>query len=524
MPPVATQGQAGGVDGGNGRERYTLNMRLLIAARLSQLSDGQTGLDTQDAECGVWAKANGHTVVHTAADRKSGTSAPWDRPNLRPWVTEPARLAQYDAVLAYRLDRLSRGDDESTSDIEAWARRHGKQLLTVDGLEYPCEGDAGIRWDVTKRIAHQEWRNASERYRRMQRHLRSEGYLVGKPVYGFTPGPDPGRPASGHHILVLHPAEAAFIREAVSRYLAGASLREVCKWLDSAGSVPRSERAAATWSPSSLDKVFRNTSLIGRRSDENGRLIMRHEPVLDLETWDKLQAEMDRRAKRTGVAPAGTALLTGVAVCAICGGPMYRVACSGRRKDGSKNTNLYYRCHGSSRDRSTCRNLVPLAELDSWVDQQVRTNGGQVTEVRVTPGSGHDDEIAQVDADIAALDPDDTDWLAKVQEFRAERARLKALPSEPAVVSEEIAPFSVGDIWALLDPAQRREYLLSAGVTVRAVRGDYRLDGDPARLARALKLGPDEHARIWQALNENSPSGPGSSGRVLTTASAFSGP
>jgi hypothetical protein len=39
-------------------------------------------------------------------------------------------------------------------------------------------------------------------------------------------------------------------------------------------------------------------------------------------------------------------------------------------------------------------------------------------------------------------------------------------------------------------------------VTVRAVRGDYRLDGDPARLARALKLGPDEHARIWQALWE----------------------
>jgi site-specific DNA recombinase len=467
-------------------------MRLLIAARLSQLADGPTGLDTQDAECGAWAKANGHTVVHVAADRKSGTSAPWDRPNLRPWVTEPARMAQYDAVLAYRLDRLSRGDDESTTNIEQWARKNGKKLLTVDGLVFPCEGDDGIRWDVTKRIAHQEWKNASERYRRMQRYLIAGGHLVGKPPYGFR-----SVPSGGHSIMAPDPDEAAAIREVVSRYLAGASLNDVCKFLDENGFRPRHAR---TWSPSSLDKVLRNESLIGRRCDERGRLILKHDPILDTGTWNRLQAEMDRRASRTGVAPAATAMLTGVAVCGVCGSPMYRVASSTRRKDGSKNTNVYYRCHGTSRDRSQCRNMIRLAELDAWVSAQMSASTGHVIETTVTPGSGHDDAIAQVDADIAALDPDDPDWLAKVQAFRAERARLKALPSEPAQVREEVAPFTVGELWGLLDPAQRRGYLLSAGVTVRAVRGDYHLDGDPARLARGLALSPDERQRIWQQL------------------------
>ena len=497
MPPVAAQREAGRVDGGDGQNGYTLNMRILIAARLSQLADGQTGLDTQDAECGAWAKANGHIIVHVAADRKSGTSAPWDRPNLRPWVTEPARLAQYDAVLAYRLDRLSRGNDESTSDIEAWAREQDKQLLTVDGLVYPCEGTDAIRWDVTKRISHQEWLSASERYRRMQRYLRSSGYLVGKPPYGFRPAP-----SGDHSTMEPDPAEAAFVREAAERYVAGASLRELCKWLDGAGSRPRGERAAATWSPSSLDKVLRNTSLIGRRCDSQGRLIMKHDPILDQGTWDRLQAEMDRRAVRKGHPTTTTAMLTGVAVCGHCGSPMYRVASSGRRKDGSKNTNLYYRCHGTSRDRSDCRNMVPLAELDAWVDAQMSASTGHVTETTVTPGSGHDDAIAQVDADIAALDPDDPDWLAKVQAFRADRAALKALPSEPARVTEEVAPFTVGDMWGLLDPAQKRGYLVAAGVRVRAVRADYQLDGDPARLARALDLAPDERERIWQQLRE----------------------
>ena len=68
-------------------------MKLLIAARLSQLSDGQTGLDTQDAESTAWAEREGHEVVHVAVDRKTGTSPIWDRKNLRPWVTEDARLA-----------------------------------------------------------------------------------------------------------------------------------------------------------------------------------------------------------------------------------------------------------------------------------------------------------------------------------------------------------------------------------------------------------------------------------------------
>ena len=155
-------------------------MRVIIPARLSQTSEGQTGIESQTDEATRYADGQGWTVVATVADHKSGTVPPWKRPKLRAWVTEPGRLAQYDAVLAYRLDRLTRGDNASTNAIEDWATRNGKQLLTTDGLVFPCEGNDGIRWDVAKRIAHQEWLEASERYRRMQRTLRAAGYWVGR--------------------------------------------------------------------------------------------------------------------------------------------------------------------------------------------------------------------------------------------------------------------------------------------------------------------------------------------------------
>ena len=71
-------------------------------------------------------------------------------------VYDRGRIALYDGVWpTARPPR--RGDDASTSAIEEWARVHNKLLLTEDGLIYPCEGTDGIRWDISKRIAHEEW-------------------------------------------------------------------------------------------------------------------------------------------------------------------------------------------------------------------------------------------------------------------------------------------------------------------------------------------------------------------------------
>jgi hypothetical protein len=78
-------------------------MRVIVAARLSQLQrDGSEGigLDTQDTRSRNWAEREGHDVLAVVADTRSGTVAPWDRRNLRPWVTDPERIAQYDAIVA----------------------------------------------------------------------------------------------------------------------------------------------------------------------------------------------------------------------------------------------------------------------------------------------------------------------------------------------------------------------------------------------------------------------------------------
>lgn len=50
------------------------------------------GIDTEDEKTREFCHREGYHVVDVAADIKSGTVAPWDRENLRPWVTDPEQM------------------------------------------------------------------------------------------------------------------------------------------------------------------------------------------------------------------------------------------------------------------------------------------------------------------------------------------------------------------------------------------------------------------------------------------------
>jgi DNA invertase Pin-like site-specific DNA recombinase len=122
------------------------------------------------------------TVVDVVADTKSGTVAPWDRRNLKPWVTEPEKMAMYDAVVAYKTDRWSRGTQEDFTRIEFWATQNGKRLIIVDGPQYPARADRFDadygQWQAEKMAARREWELGRERVVRAADALRRENKFV----------------------------------------------------------------------------------------------------------------------------------------------------------------------------------------------------------------------------------------------------------------------------------------------------------------------------------------------------------
>jgi hypothetical protein len=183
------------------------------------------------------------------------------------------------------------------------------------------------------------------------------------------------------------------------------------------------------------------------------------------------------------VAPTNTALLTGIAVCAVCGGPMYRIRCGRKRVDGSLADYWYYRCAGTAgRAASKCRNMYPLEKLEARVERYMTTTLSRwprYTTVTI-PGHGHEEEVYEVERDLRELDFDDPGFTAKQAALLAERARLRALPSIPATSERRKTGDTIGQHWATLKTdADKRAFLLELGMVIRVRRGRSRDKADP---------------------------------------------
>jgi DNA invertase Pin-like site-specific DNA recombinase len=458
-------------------------MRVIVAGRLSRKNDNDdkdkdidaSGFDSQEREARLWAESQGHDVIDTVADYKTGRSGLEARPKLREWVTDPAKLASYDGIVALKVDRLTRGDRAETSKLEDWARSHGKALLIAGAdAHFPSEGHDGIVWDLMLRMAHQEWVNISDRYRRGQRTAALNGGQVGRVCWGYrVTGPKYGKR------IVLDESLAPYLRDMVSKYLDGASLAEIGAWLDSEG-IPADR--GGMWSAKSVAQILDKPVLAGRHeftaTDDNGRpkrYRVAAPAVITMSQWRALQAKRQEGKTRTrGPVLADAPLLVGVATCGVCSGPMYKHTSGNRRRDGSVNINIYYRCVGPApKQRSDCHNMIKLSALDAAVHQYMSDDVARASRMltqRIVPGSNQDDAIARLDQDIRALDPGDADWLDQAAALKRERDRLAGLPVVPDAVVLDFTGQTLAEVWeSLPDTAARRAFLVSAGalVTVR---------------------------------------------------------
>lgn len=422
-------------------------MRVLHAARLSQLRKGQTGIETADAAVHAWAEREGHVIVHVAADFKSGTVPPWKRPNLREWVTDPAKIAQYDAIVAYKFDRLSRGDDASTAAIEQWARDNGKLLITVsEDLQYPCEGIAGIRWDLAARMAHQEWLEISKRYRDMGATIREGGFHYGRAPYGYQSVPSEKDPR--HKTLIPVPYEADVIRDMAQWVLDGCSLEVVAEKLNAQGRLPRmmKDGRQPMWRHTGVAKVLHNEVIAGRQKSLSGRTLLKVEAILSRDIWEKVIATLDARSKckgRTGGSQSKVpAMLTSVIMCNEHGA-MYRI-----------NGNAYY-CRVKG-----CKSRIGIDKADGFVHEMMASDKDRDIVETVVPGDNHDADIADVKRDLAeAVEAED---FAKLPALQAELARLRALPASPTRVIRRESDLTVAQMWVgMADDTERRAYLLA---------------------------------------------------------------
>jgi Recombinase zinc beta ribbon domain/Recombinase len=284
----------------------------------------------------------------------------------------------------------------------------------------------------------------------------------------------------------------------VRRALSGDTYTSIAEWLDDTGV---STVHGGPWSQTSVRTALSSPALKGRYLNAAGEVTHKFtDCLMSAAEWKQLQASLDRRPQRRGMITAETALLTSVIFCDRCKGAMYRTKSRKKRKDGTVREWFYYRCGGTDRRRSDCRNMVSVEDADAWVHSWFTETGAfapvEIVETIVTPGDDHAEEIAELEAEIKELNLDSPDYDQRHATLRRERSRLLAMPSEPARTLERPTGKRVGDVWRSLDDEQRRRFLLAGSTRVfcmsnaamrRAGNEMIYITGNPNRLTEALR-------------------------------------
>ncbi|MEL6313528.1 MAG: recombinase family protein [Pseudomonadota bacterium] len=321
------------------------NYKALIYCRVSSKSQetGGHGLDSQEERCRQFAAAQGAYVVAVFPDTMSGGGDFMKRPGM------VAMLSVIDAnpnerfmVIFDDLKRASR-DTRAFLDLrDAFRQRNTRVECLNFKFEDTPEGEF-VETVIAAQGALERKQNGRQVAQKM--HVRvSLGYWCHVPPAGYVyeTFPEHGR------MLVPKEQVASIVREALEGFASGrfASQIEVRRFLEQSPEFPHSPMGNVP--NTRVAKMLSQPLYTGHIVSEVygvSWLKAKHEPLISLETYQKIQDRLKGRAHAPKRANIGDHFaLRGVVVCACCKAPM-RSSFS-RARNGTRHP--YYLCQTKS--------------------------------------------------------------------------------------------------------------------------------------------------------------------------------
>ncbi len=300
-----------------------MERRAGIYARISLDRTGEgLGVQRQLADCRRKAESLGWVVTEEYVDNDISASVGQPRSGYRRLLQDLSD-GRIDAVIAWQMDRLCRRTSELAGVLDLLEQRRAV-LATVSGDVDPSSASGRLVLELLGSVAQHEVRLKGERQRlaNEQRARRGVFLVGGRRLFGYD------------NAGVVVAQEAVTLREAAQAFLAGDSLRSVCRMLNE-----RNARTTADgpWRPTELRRTLANPRLAGL-SAYRGQVIGTGQwtAILDEDTHRSIVAILADPARRRAGRPRAY-LLSGFGRCAVCGARLFGSA-DPRRPGG------IYRC------------------------------------------------------------------------------------------------------------------------------------------------------------------------------------
>lgn len=302
-------------------------------------------LGSQVKRCEEYAGREGLTVVESITEDVSGATGLEERPHGRR-LLELARMGQIDAVVVWRLDRLSRPPEGEYSRLLTTIEAFAAWGVTVHECESgPVKNEpATIFMTFAKGwVASQEREAITKRTREGLKAKAADKGWIGQGrggPYGYAKIGE-GRNAE----LVIDAVEAGIVWRIFDSYIAGKTIKAIAVELShenvpSPGQTRGGGRAGSGgWHPATISRgILQNQAYIGLFK-AMGQEVERPElAILDMATWKAAQARKTRNVKRASRNRKRQYLLASHLRC-VCGGSLV-----GETKKRGDHENVYYRC------------------------------------------------------------------------------------------------------------------------------------------------------------------------------------
>jgi DNA invertase Pin-like site-specific DNA recombinase len=268
------------------------------------------GIARQERDCRELAERLGWRVAAVYKDNDVSASKRRKRPQYEQMLAD-LEAGYVTALLCYDVDRLTRHPVELEGIIELHERK-GVALASVGG-----EIDLGTpQGRLVARIkgatAKHEVEQSSRRIKRKTLERAEAGKPHGPIAYGY-------RRVNGKD--QIDPGEAAIVREATERVIAGESVRSIC--LDLQRRRIPTANGAERWQTTKLKNILLRERNAGLRI-HLGKVIGKGdwEPIVDEATYYRAAAILNDPSRQKFQPGGHRYLLSGIAKCGLCGHPL----------------------------------------------------------------------------------------------------------------------------------------------------------------------------------------------------------
>jgi site-specific DNA recombinase len=412
------------------------------------------------------------TITHRFVDQASGATL--DRPGLQDALAA-ARNGEFDILLVYRIDRLTRsivGLMTIVEELEAAGVALKSATEPID-----TQGPVGrMLLQLLGIFAEFERNLLIDRITAGFERKASRGeWLSGRAPYGYTLD-------STRKTLTVNPDESVMVQAIFAKYTdERLGAKAIANWLNDTG---RRTRTGKLWTGQTILRILRNHAYRGKITHDNTIHDGKHDAIVDADTFQTAQTLLDAQAAdAVDRAPASDYLLSGLTRCVSCGG-----AYIGAGAQGKNRYYRYYVCRThQTKGRHGCRSQrVPAEPLETAIiDALVNTyaNLDEFQQALETARTQLDDDRPRLEAELAATDTQIRDTTATLDRY------LRAF--ETGSMPDHICAPRVEDLAAQRDDLTRRRHEIATALdrTPTTPARDH-LEDIAATLQRTITDGP----------------------------------